>query len=118
MVEPSRGDIWWANLNPTQGREQAGVRPVVIVSADTFNRGPRELVTILPITRTQRSVGTYPFHLPITLRQSGLPDSSVIMCEQLRTISKGRLRGPASIGRIGDPILRDIRDHIITQLDL
>ena len=118
MVDPSRGDIWWANLNPVVGREQAGTQPVLVISAGIFNHGPRGLVTIIPITRRQRSVGEYPFHIQIAPYQSGLSESSVILCEQIRTISKHRLRGSGPSGRIGEPILAEIRDHLITLLHL
>lgn len=114
MVDPSRGDIWWANLSPAVGREQAGIRPVLVVSVDTFNHGPRGLVTIVPFTRVRRAVETYPFHVAVSPAQSGLSDPSIIMCEQSRTISKLRLRGSAPIGRVGEPILVEIRDHLIT----
>lgn len=118
MVAPSRGDIWWGNLDPVVGREQAGIRPVLVISANTFNHGPRGLVTIIPFTRVRHAVGTYPFHIPVTPTQSGLRDPSVIMCEQMRTISILRLRGSAPIGRIGEPTLTEIRDQIVTLLHL
>jgi mRNA interferase MazF len=38
MADILRGEIWWANLNPTRGREQSGTRPVLIISQDVFNR--------------------------------------------------------------------------------
>ena len=47
---PSRGEIWTADLNPTGGHEQAGKRPVLIVSTDTFNHGAADLLFVLPLT--------------------------------------------------------------------
>ena len=43
MKLPSRGEIWMANLNPTRGHEQAGRRPVLIISTDTFNNGSNRI---------------------------------------------------------------------------
>ncbi len=40
MSAPGRGEVWLADLNPTRGHEQAGRRPVLVVSEDLFNRGP------------------------------------------------------------------------------
>ena len=45
---PNRGEIWLADLNPTRGHEQAGVRPVLIISTNTFNHGRADLVFVLP----------------------------------------------------------------------
>jgi mRNA interferase MazF len=44
MAEPRRGEIWLADLRPTHGREQAGRRPVLVLSVDSFNSGPADLV--------------------------------------------------------------------------
>jgi len=48
---PSRGDVWLIDLNPTRGHEQAGVRPALVLSEDTFNHGPAGLSVLLPIDR-------------------------------------------------------------------
>ena len=45
---PNRGEIWMADLNPTRGHEQAGARPVLITSTNTFNHGSANLVFVLP----------------------------------------------------------------------
>ena len=60
--EPSRGEIWLADLNPIRGHEQAGTRPVLVVSTNLFNKGPAGLVFVLPLTRTNRRI---PAHIPI-----------------------------------------------------
>jgi mRNA interferase MazF len=52
---PNRGEIWLADLNPTRGHEQAGARPVLIISTDPFNYGPAGLVFVLPLTKTWAS---------------------------------------------------------------
>ena len=55
-VIPARGEIWLADLAPTRGREQSGLRPVLILSIDDFNEGPADLVIVVPKTdcRTAR----------------------------------------------------------------
>ena len=50
ISKPQRGEIWLVDLNPTKGREQSGVRPVLIISDNNFNSGSSELTIVLPIT--------------------------------------------------------------------
>ena len=57
-----RGEIWQADLNPVRGHEQAGRRPVLIVSVDAFNQSRADLAVIIPITSTLRPI---PFHIVI-----------------------------------------------------
>ena len=61
-VEPSRGEVWLVDLNPTRGHEQAGLRPGLVVSTDAFNHGPAELVVILPLTTRARGI---PLHVAV-----------------------------------------------------
>ena len=69
MNPPGRGEVWLTDLNPTRGHEQAGRRPVLVVSDDLFNRGPAGLVIVLPMTSTLRGV---PSHVPIDPPEGGL----------------------------------------------
>ncbi len=61
LPRPSRGEIWFL-LDPTQGREQAGSRPALVISVAAFNQGPADLVVVLPVTSVAK--GT-PFHVPV-----------------------------------------------------
>ncbi len=89
MNKPARSEVWFANLSPTQGREQHGDRPVLILSVDKFNDGPSGLVITVPISRTDRNI---PSHVRLDGGHGGLKQAGFIMCEQLRCISKARLR--------------------------
>lgn len=77
------GQIWLVNLDPVVGREQARIRPCLVVSNDTFNNGPADLVTILPITSTYRQLSWFV--------EINLNVKSYIITNQPRTISKKRL---------------------------
>lgn len=111
---PSRGEIWLADLNPIRGHEQAGVRPVLIVSTDLFNHGPAGLVFALPVTRTDRRI---PAHVPIEPPEGGVTSRSVILCDALRSISKERLRGEPW-GRVTPATMERIEDILRTLLEL
>lgn len=85
---PARGDIWLADLNPVRGHEQAGRRPVLVVSVDPFNQSRADLVVVIPITTTLRNI---PFHVVIHPPEGGLTNASALLCEAVRSISKDRL---------------------------
>jgi len=85
---PNRGEIWLADLNPIRGHEQAGTRPVLIISTNTFNHGPAGLVFVLPLTRTDRRI---PIHVPLDPPEGGVSARSYILCDAIRSIAKDRL---------------------------
>ena len=82
------------DLSPTRGREQSSLRPALVLSVDTFNHGPAELVIVVPITKTKRGI---PTHVLVPAGEAGLTFDSYIKCEDLRSISKDRL-----VRRMGD----------------
>jgi mRNA interferase MazF len=84
---PSRGEVWMVDLNPTRGREQSGMRPALVLSVNKFNHGPADLVIVVPITKTKRSI---PSHVTVPAGEAGLTFDSYIKCEDLRSISKDR----------------------------
>lgn len=78
-------EIYWANLNPTIGREQAGHRPVLVVSNDIENQ--MDIITVVPITSRKEGRKIYPNELLIHLNGK----EAIVLCHQVRTISKKRL---------------------------
>jgi mRNA interferase MazF len=89
VARASRGEIWFLNLDPTQGREQAGSRPALVISVDAFNHGPADLVVVLPVTSTAKGI---PFHVPVPPPEGGVRQPSFIKCEDIRSVSRSRLR--------------------------
>ncbi|PSB06709.1 type II toxin-antitoxin system PemK/MazF family toxin [Pleurocapsa sp. CCALA 161] len=94
-----RGDIYQADLDPTQDSEQAGRRPIlkdtashiVIVSRDGINRSS-PIVVVVPITKFTPEKKIYPsHHLVKATDGNGLTQDSIIKCEQIRAIAKSRL---------------------------
>lgn len=112
-VAPSRGEIWLADLNPTRGHEQRGVRPVLVVSQDAFNHGPAGLVIVLPLTRTHRGL---PIHVEVSPPDGGVRDRSFVMCEAIRSVSKDRLR--ELWGSLSPVAMTDVGDKLTILLDL
>jgi mRNA interferase MazF len=115
VVEPVRGEIWWIDPDPVRGHEQGYRRPALVVSADEFNRGPQQLVMVLPITRSRRP---YPFYVQIKPYESGLPATSYVMCHQLRVISTERILDSNAVGRLDGNSLSTVEDHLRTILQL
>jgi mRNA interferase MazF len=82
-----RGEIRWADLNPVRGREQAGLRPVVILSHDVFNERSGTVIAVA-LTSQEPKAG-----FPLTLETSagGLPKRSWIKISQIRTLAVERI---------------------------
>ena len=101
--------IWWADLDPSQGTEQAGQRPVVVISSSFHLRltGGR-LVTVIPLTTTDRGLPTQP---KVKIGRH----VSVAMTEQMRTIAVSRLTEQA--GRLAPGEIVVIRS-IVSQMIL
>ncbi len=91
VADPYRGEIWLADLGSGRGHEQSGQRPVLVVSDDGFNSGLAGLVMVLPLTSKVKKSKNIPVRIPITPPEGGLKTPSIILCDQLRTISKDRL---------------------------
>ena len=85
-----RGEIYFANLNPTVGSEIKKKRPVLIVSNNANNK-TASTVTIVPITSNTTKV--YPFEVLLEIKDCGLSKRSKAQCHQIRTISKIRIEG-------------------------
>jgi len=85
-----RGEVYQANLDPIAGSEQGGTRPVLIVSRDALNVNA-PIVIVVPLTGRENKRRFYPTHVELTAGESGLTKNSVVLCEQVRAISKDRL---------------------------
>ena len=96
--------IYWADLNPTVGREQAGHRPVLVISNDIENQ--MDIVTVIPITSRKKGRKIYPNEVAMTLDGK----EAIILCHQIRTISKRR------IGKKMDTLTVGLRRKVVDVL--
>lgn len=87
MARILRGEIRWADLNPVRGREQAGQRPVLILSHDVFNERSGTVIAVALTSQPQRAG----FPLTLELRSGKLPKRSWVKISQIRTLSVERL---------------------------
>jgi len=89
MMAITRGEVWLTNLNPTQGSEQAGIRPIIIFQENTLSKFTTTIITI-PVTSNLRRAAL-PTCVPISSGEGGLSQESVALCHQIRVLDKTRL---------------------------
>ena len=107
--------VWMADLSPVIGSEQAGRRPVVVVSSPLFASFPTAMAIVVPLTTADRGL---PHHVPVTSTQCGLNRPSWARTDDLRTISEQRLTGNRPLGTVTDKEAADIRTYLRLMLDI
>lgn len=110
------------NLDPTEGSEQAGTRPVIVVSRDAINHNAvnnnRTIVMVcVPLTDRKNLNKLYPSHVEIAKGTGGVSIDSVALCEQIRSIAPEQ-RLVRFMGRMPDDDMARIEDAIKITLDL
>jgi len=118
----SRGQIYFVNLEPTRGREQAGRRPVLVVSADAVNRQPL-VVTVVVGTKSANVARDYPTNVRVSARDSGLPYDTLFLCFQLRSLDFSRFlepktRQPLPAGTIPPSRMKEVDEALRLVLGL
>jgi len=110
MARILRGEIRWADLNPVRGKEQAGLRPVLILSHDVFNERSGTVIAVALTSQPQRAG----FPLTLELRSKGLPKKSWIKISQIRTLTVERIG--QRVGKISpeelDQVIEGLNDII------
>lgn len=102
-MSPARWELAWAGLDPTQGHEQAGRRPVLVLSSDAI--GPAiGLAAVAPLTTWRKGRRVYPTEVLLPHGCGGLAAPSLVLVHQLRTVASERLTAP--FGRLDVPELQ------------
>ena len=99
-----RGEIWLVGLDPTEGHEQKGRRPVLIVSPEVFNRVTKVPV-VLPITSGGNFARTAGFAVPLT--GAGTKTTGVVRCEQPRALDLSARKGKR-LESVSDEIMEEV----------
>ena len=103
-----RGEIWLAYLNPTQGSEQSGTRPVLIFQNNSINRFTSTFLTIPFTTNLRRA--SLPTCVLVRQGEGGLIKDSVALCHQLRVIDKLRLL--RRLGAVSDDVMTAVESCV------
>ena len=113
MTSPlKRGEVWLSDLNPTQGSEQAGIRPVIIFQNDLVSRFSTTSIAI-PLTTNLRRANL-PLCLLIEQGNGGLSEDSVALCFQMRTLDKSRLI--SKLGQLNTELIIQLEEVVLLTL--
>ncbi|MEM7757427.1 MAG: type II toxin-antitoxin system PemK/MazF family toxin [Cyanobacteria bacterium P01_A01_bin.40] len=108
----NRGEVWLANLNPIQGSEQGGTRPVIIFQNNIISKFSTTIITI-PLTTNLRRA-KLPSSLLIISGQGSLEKDSVALCHQLRVIDITRLK--KKLGQLDSSVISDLETKVLLTL--
>ena len=111
-----RGEIYFVNLNPVAGREQAGHRPVLVLSRDAINRLPL-VVTVVVGTKGAKISRDYPTNVRVSTEESGLPMETVFLCFQLRSLDPKRFP-PNPAGKLSEDAMERMENAVRYSLEL
>lgn len=109
----NRGDVYDARLDPIEGSEQAGYRPVIIVSRNSINESAPRVIAV-PCTSYHRQ-RIYPTNVFIQAGEGGLDRDSLALCDQIRALSKSRLA--TQRGTLSAIVLSSVDEAILIALD-
>jgi mRNA interferase MazF len=105
-VSIERGQIYFVNLNPVQGREQAGTRPVLVLSTNTINQLPL-VITVVVGTKGINIKRDYPTNIRVAPNDSGLLMETVFLCFQVRSLDPNRFP-PDPSGKLSESKMLEV----------
>lgn len=110
----TRGDVYYADLNPVVGSEQGGIRPVLIIQNDIGNKYSPTVIVAAITSKIEKA--KLPTHIEISANNTNLEKDSVILLEQIRTIDKKRLQ--RHVTHLDDVIINKVNNAIEISLGL
>jgi mRNA interferase MazF len=105
-----RGEIYFVNLNPVKGREQAGHRPVLVLSIDAINKLPLVVIVVVG-TKGENISRDYPTNVRLSVADSGLLMETVFLCFQIRSLDAKRFPNDPA-GRLTGVALKRVEDAV------
>ena len=106
---PERGDVVWLEFNPQRGSEQAGRRPALVISPQSYNK-KAGLALVCPITSRLKG---YPFEVQIP---KGLEATGAILCDQIKSLD-WRARRAARLGSVPDAVIQEVTARILALVE-
>jgi len=110
----NRGDIFYADLTPNVGSEQGGVRPVLIVQNDLGNKYSPTVIAAAITSKTTKN--KLPTHVVLEAEKCGLPVTSTVLLEQVRTLDKSRLR--SKVGSVNEDVMKHVDACLLVSFGL
>lgn len=111
-----RGEIYFVNLNPIKGKEQSGIRPVLVLSIDAINQLPL-VITVVVGTKGENIQRNYPTNVRVSPLESGLPLETVFLCFQIRSLDQNRFSTQPS-GKLSEEKMEEVEIAIRYSLGL
>ncbi len=112
---PWRGEVYLLRLDPTEGSEQAGTRPALVVSRDALNQAS-PVIVVCPLTDASHVSRLYPSDVRVAAPQGGLTRDSVVLTSQVRAVAKTRLL--RRLGNLPPDTMRQVEQALKMTLDL
>ncbi len=111
-----RGEVYFVDLNPVQGREQSGHRPVVVLSVNAINKLPL-VVTVVVGTKGDNITRDYPTNVRLSIAETELPMETVFLCFQIRSLDPKRFSNNRA-GKLTIEAMKRIEDGVRYSLGL
>ena len=112
LMEVKRGDLYYADLSPVVGSEQGGVRPILIVQNNVGNRYSPTVIAAAITSQLEKA--KLPTHIALPAGAFGLPKTSVVLLEQIRTLDKRRLK--EKIGELPMNLMSRVNEALLISL--
>ena len=112
-----RGEVYWADLVPRSGPEQAGRRPVILVSHNGFHQTPGwRSIIVVPISKSSLQGKRGPTVIELSGGTAGLPKTSFAVCHQVTTLDRAKLT--RRLGTLPSESLREVEEGLKAAMDL
>jgi len=112
-----RGDVYWAELKPRSGSEQAGKRPVIIISNDGFNAVANwRSIIVIPLSTSAKQGLRGPSAVGIVKGEANLAQESIALCHQITTLDRAKLI--KVIGSLSAKALAEVEEGLKSAVDL
>lgn len=105
-MPPRRGEVYFVDLDPTVGREQRGIRPVVVLSNDILNRRPL-VIAVVPGTKGLHVQREFPSNVRVRAGEANLPEETVFLTLQVRSLDHSRFVDPPC-GKLSPAVVAEL----------